>query len=98
MRPAATIGDRLMDPVYLSNWTALAIGVGGSLITGAIWYAALRVWMAVREERERTLRLDLTRIQVVQDDHGRTLGDLSGRVRVLENEIDLRPPPVDYVR
>lgn len=84
----------MIDPA----WVSIGIGIGSSLITGAIWYAALRVWMAVREEREATLRLDLTRIQVVQDDLVRTVGDHSGRLRVLENEIDLRPPPVDYAR
>lgn len=83
-----------MDPA----WASIAIGVGSSLITGAVWYGALRGWMARREERESTLRLDLTRIEVVQTDQGRTLGDHSGRLRVLENEMDLRPPPVDYAR
>lgn len=83
-----------MDPA----WTSIAIGLGSSLITGAIWYGALRSWMTRREERESTLRHDLGRIELIQIDHGRTISDLSGRVRVLENEIDLRPPPMDYAR
>lgn len=83
-----------MDPA----WVSILIGLGSSLITGAIWYGALRSWMTRREERESTLRLDVTRIEGVQTEQGRTLGDLSGRVRVLENEMDLRPPPLDYVR
>jgi hypothetical protein len=34
----------------------------------------------------------------VQTEHGRTIGNHSERVRVLENEMDLRPPPMDYAR
>jgi hypothetical protein len=83
-----------MDPA----WASIAIGVGSSLITGAIWYGALRSWMTRREERESTLRLDLTRIELAQTEHTRTISDHSGRIRVLENEIDLRPPPIDYAR
>jgi hypothetical protein len=83
-----------MDPA----WVSIFIGLGSSIITGAIWYAALRVWMARREEREATFRLDLSRLHVEHDDLVRTVGDHSGRIRVLENEIDLRPPPFDYVR
>jgi hypothetical protein len=26
------------------------------------------------------------------------IGDHSSRIRVLENEMDLRPPPIDYAR
>jgi hypothetical protein len=87
-----------MDPAYLSNWTALAIGVGGSLISGACMFAAFRVWMARREWKEQALEADLSRVQLVQAEHSRTLGDHSGRLRVLENEIDLRPPPLDWAR
>jgi hypothetical protein len=87
-----------MDPAPLSNWTALVIGIGGSLITGAIWFAALRVWMAKREWKEQAVDVELARVHLVQAEHSRTLGDLHGRVRVLENEIDLRPPPPDYAR
>jgi hypothetical protein len=83
-----------MDPA----WASIAIGVGSSLITGAIWYGALRSWMTRREERESTLRLDVTRIEVLQSEHGRTIGNHSERIRVLENEMDLRPPPLDYAR
>lgn len=83
-----------MDPA----WASVAIGVASSLITGAIWYGALRSWMTRREERESTLRLDVTRIEGLQTDIGRTVSNLSGRVLVLENEMDLRPPPVDYAR
>ena len=83
-----------MDPA----WASIGIGVFSSLVTGTVWYGALRGWMARREEREANQGLVSARVQLVQDEHGRTLGDLSGRVRVLENEMDLRPPPVDYVR
>jgi len=83
-----------MDPA----WASFAIGVVSSLITGAIWFAALRVWMARREWKEQALEVDLARVKLVQDDHGRALGNLTGRVLVLENEMDLRPPPVDYAR
>lgn len=83
-----------MDPA----WVSILIGVGSSLITGAIWYGALRSWMTRREERESTLRLDVTRIEVVQAEHGRTLGDHGRKLAVLENEMDLRPPPMDYAR
>lgn len=87
-----------MDPA----WAAIAVGIVSSLITAAfmaaINFAALKAWMARREEREANQGLSLARVQLVQDEHGRTLGDHSGRIRVLENEMDLRPPPVDYVR
>jgi hypothetical protein len=83
-----------MDPA----WVAIIIGIASSLITGAIWYGALQRWMTKREERESTLRLDLTRAQLVQDEHARTLGNHGERIRVLENEMDLRPPPLDYAR
>ncbi len=85
-----------MDPAQLSNWTALAIGVGGSLITGAIWYGALRVWMARREWKEQAVEVELAKVQLVQGDHARALGNHGERIRVLENEMDLRPPPMDY--
>lgn len=85
-----------MDPA----WVAIFVGVGSSLITAAIMaainFAALKAWMARREEREASQRVDLSRIQLVQDEHSRTIGDHSGRLRVLENEMDLRPPPRDY--
>lgn len=87
-----------MDPA----WVAIIVGVVSSLITAgfmaSVNYAALRAWMARREEREATQGASLSRLQLVQDDHTRTIGDHGGRIRVLENEIDLRPPPMDYAR
>lgn len=87
-----------MDPA----WVAIFVGVGSSLITAtimaAINFAALKSWMARREERESALVTALSRVQLVQDEHSRTIGDHSVRIRVLENEMDLRPPPLDYVR
>jgi hypothetical protein len=88
----------MMDPA----WISIIVGVASSVITAifmaAIGFAALKAWMARREEREAAQANSVTRLQLIQDEHGRTLGDHSGRIRVLENEMDLRPPPADYVR
>lgn len=85
-----------MDPA----WVTIFVAAGSSLITAAIMaainFAALKAWMARREEREASQQVGLSRIQLVQDEHARTIGDHSGRLRVLENEMDLRPPPRDY--
>jgi uncharacterized protein YqiB (DUF1249 family) len=59
-----------MDPA----WTAILVGVVSSLITGAVVaavnYAALRAWMARREEREQVIKEDVTdhelRIRVLE--------------------------------
>lgn len=87
----------MMDPA----WSAIVVGIASSLITAAfmaaISFAALKAWMARREERESALGTALNRLQFVQDEHSRAIGDHSGRLRVLENEMDLRPPPLDYV-
>jgi hypothetical protein len=87
-----------MDPA----WVAIGVGIVSSLITAAIMaainFAALQAWMARREEREASQGASLSRVQLVQDDHSRLIGDYGARIRVLENEIDLRPPPLDYVR
>jgi len=85
-----------MDPA----WVAIFVGIGSSLVTGAIMaavnFAALKAWMARREVNEQHQGVAIARVQLVQDEHGRTIGDHSGRLRVLENEMDLRPPPRDY--
>lgn len=55
-----------MDPA----WVAIIVGIVSSLITGAIWYAALKAWMARREEREAAVREDVkdheTRLRVLE--------------------------------
>ena len=87
-----------MDPA----WVGILVGLGSSIISASIMaainFAALKAWMARREERESSLGVTLSRTQLVQDEHSRTLGDHSARLRVLENEMDLRPPPADYAR
>ena len=64
-----------------AGWTSVAIGVGsavvGSAITGAVWYGALKSWMAVREEREREAKEKLT-------DHEDRIRDLERDVRPLD--------------
>ena len=87
-----------MDPAWLTIILSLVGSVIGGAFTAAIAFAALKSWMARREEREAAQGVAMSRFQFVQDEQGRTLGDHSGRIRVLENEIDLRPPPMDYAR
>jgi hypothetical protein len=83
-------------------WVTIFVAAGSSVITAAfmaaINFAALKAWMARREEREASQGASLSRVQLVQDEHARTIGDHGARIRVLENEMDLRPPPLDYVR
>lgn len=87
-----------MDPVWVAIWVGVASSLITATITAAINFAALKSWMARREEREAALVTALSRVQLVQDEHSRTIGDHSVRIRVLENEMDLRPPPLDYAR
>lgn len=64
------------------NWVAIAVGIGSSVITGAILgainFAALKAWMARREERE--------------DQNESDIADHEERLRRLE-----RGQPLDYV-
>jgi hypothetical protein len=87
-----------MDPAWLTIILSVVGSIIGAAFMAAVGFAALKAWMARREEREAAQGVTLSRLQLVQDEHGRTLGDHSGRIRVLENEMDLRPPPIDYAR
>lgn len=87
-----------MDPTWLTIVLSVVGSIIGAAFMAAVGFAALKAWMARREEREAAQGVTLSRLQLVQDEHGRTLGDHSGRIRVLENEMDLRPPPIDYAR
>lgn len=46
------------------SWVAIGVGIVSSIITGAVVaavnYAALRAWMARREEREQAIKEDVT--------------------------------------
>jgi hypothetical protein len=83
-------------------WVAIIVGVVSSIVTAAVMaainFAALKSWMARREEREASQGVAMSRLQLVQDEHARTIGDLGRKVAVLENEMDLRPPPLDFAR
>jgi hypothetical protein len=87
-----------MDPAWLTIILSVVGSIIGAAFMAAVGFAALKAWMARREECEAAQGVTLSRLQLVQDEHGRTLGDHSGRIRVLENEMDLRPPPIDYAR
>jgi membrane protein YqaA with SNARE-associated domain len=88
----------MIDPAWLTLIVGIIGSVIGSVVTGAIAFAALKAWMARREEREANQGVVMARLQLVQDEHGRTIGNHSERIRVLENEMDLRPPPMDFAR
>lgn len=73
-----------MDPA----WVSIAIGLIGALIGaavgGAIWYGALRAWMATREAKEHELGVNLGRLQTTVDRHEGVLGEHAVRIGVLE--------------
>lgn len=73
-----------MDP----TWVAIIVGVVSSVITAgfiaAINFAALKAWMARREEREQSLGTHLGRMQDTVDRHEGVLGDHAVRIGVLE--------------
>lgn len=83
-----------------SAWVAIAIGLIGSLIGtlvgGAIALAALKAWMARREEREQSMGMHIGRLQNTADRHDGLLGEHAVRIGVLEHAVDVRPPPRDY--
>lgn len=87
-----------MNPAWLTIILSVVGSIIGAAFMAAVGFASLKAWMARREEREAGQGVTLSRLQLVQDEHSRTLGDHSGRIRVLENEMDLRPPPADYAR
>lgn len=57
-----------------TTWVAIIVGIVSSLITaavtGAIWFAALKAWMARREERESATKEKIidheTRLRVLE--------------------------------
>jgi len=73
-----------MDPA----WVSIAIGLLGSLIGtvigSAIAFAALKAWMARREEREQSMGANIGRLQSTVDRHEGVLGDHAVRIGVLE--------------
>lgn len=75
-------------------WVAVIVGVVSSCIasafTGALAYAALKAWMARREEREKTLLQNVASLQSQLTTHGGLLGEHAVRIGVLENEVGLR--------
>jgi hypothetical protein len=85
-----------MDPA----WVSIVIGLFGSLIgaaiSGAICFAALKAWMARREEREQSMGMHIGRLPNTADRHDGLLGEHAVRIGVLEHAVDVRPPPRDY--
>lgn len=79
-----------MDPA----WVAIIVGVVSSVITAgfmaAINFAALKAWMARREEREQSIGLHVGRLQATVDRHEGVLGDHAVRIGVLEAQQDQR--------
>lgn len=48
-----------MDPAWVQIVIGVGSGLGASIITGAIWYGALKAWMREREVREEVLWSDV---------------------------------------
>lgn len=86
-----------MDPAWVQIWIALGSTIVGSVVTGAIWYGAVKAWMARREEREQSMGVSLGRLQDQVTGHGGLLADHAVRLGVIENEVGLRGPP-DFAR
>lgn len=89
-----------MDPA----WVSIIIGIVSSVITAAlvaaINYAALKAWMARREERERVIEGRVSEMEGDIEVQSLGLQKLDVRVAVLEERSPRRPqgPPMDFAR
>lgn len=84
-----------MDPAWVSIIIGLVGSIIGAAVTGAIAFAALKAWMARREEREHSMGTSIGRLQATADRHEGLLGDHAVRLGVLEHDAGVRAP-VDY--
>jgi hypothetical protein len=82
----------MMDPAWVSIGIGLMGSIVGSGVTGAIAFAALKAWMARREERESTMgkRMDNAEADIEVQSIG--LQRLDVRVSVLEDRSPHRQP------
>jgi hypothetical protein len=83
-----------MDPAWAAI-TISAVGTIGSVV-GAFF--GTKIALARVEERQNSLGDGHRRLERLQEEQGLLVSDHSIRIRVLENEMDIRPPPLDYPR
>ena len=82
-----------MDPA----WVSIIIGVFASLVTAVVNYAALKSWMARREERERGMEMRVDNLEADIEVQSLGMQKLDVRVSVLEDRSPTRQP-LDYAR
>lgn len=83
-----------MDPA----WVSVGVSLATMVVAGLASYFGTKVALARVEERQNSMGSGLSRLERLQEEQGLLVADHSVRIRVLENEMDIRPPPVDYPR
>lgn len=80
-------------------WVSIIVGILSSIISagimGAIAFAALKAWMARREEREGSFKERIDDVEELQERHALGLQDHESRISVLEDR-SMRGQPRDY--
>lgn len=83
-----------MNPI----WISVAIAGVSALGCAFAAYFGTKIALARVEERQNSLDDGHRRLERLQEEQGLIVSDHAVRIRVLENEIDIRPPPIDYAR
>lgn len=85
-----------MDPAWASIIVGLVSSLIGTAVGGAICFAALKAWMARREELEKSTERRMVNAEADIEVQSLGLQRLDVRVSVLEDRQDR--PPLDYAR